>query len=119
MLETVLAEQRKGIEELVTRGGRLCALHWELDGTPQNVTLQDPETIAALSGGITREAQDRRGCRDVLVQCGWIAADHGEDEIFCKPRILGDSSSTTHLDAVMQEMHDQGVGIQRLSGQFD
>ena len=41
--ETVLREQKSSLSSRIKAGGEQCALHWELDATPQQVTLTDAQ----------------------------------------------------------------------------
>ena len=115
----LLEEQRAAIAKRVEEGGSICVLHWELDGTPQRMSFQCSSTPELLSRGQKDTERASSGCRDVLVQKGvFIAPDYSED-IFVKPRVLGDQTSATLLECVMKEMAATGVDLQRLSQQFD
>ena len=101
--------------------GPLCVLHWQFDGTPQKVVLEEASSIDALGGAGDQEAfkkQGKDGTRDVLVQKGVFITPEIVEDIFAKPRILGDQTSVTNLDAVMEEMAALGVDIHELSKSF-
>ena len=120
MAHTILKKQGEAIECIKKKRRRTCVLHWELDATPQYMQLQEPETIAGLSRGPVRdEAAAKRGTREVLVQRGLVITEQETDVVFAKPRIMGDETSGTLLDATLGEMAERGCDLQTLAGAFD
>ena len=93
---TILVEQRAALESHIKDGGPLCVLRWQFDGTPQKVALQEASSVDALGGAGDQEdfkKQGKDGTRDVLVQKGVFITPEIVEDIFAKPRILGDQTS--------------------------
>ena len=118
---TALAEQRKEIDRIVSGKGKLIRVTWEMDSTPQRVGLQEAETISALVGHKLGDVADSGGVHDVLVQRCTMCSDTmlQEEQVIVPPKILGDTSSSTELDALLFSMFYVGLSLEVLAAAFE
>jgi len=116
----ILREQKSAVEARRKLGGEFAVLHWELDATPQQVALETAIAVAILSrGGVHDECQSKKGTREVLIQRATLVTDDNKpEELFIKPLLLGDESSSTLLDAMMKRMRDVGVDLEEFSAGY-
>ena len=117
---TVMAEQRKEVDRIVSGTGELIRVTWEMDSTPQRVGLQEAESISALVGHKLGDAADSGGVHEVLVQRCTIRSDTmlQEEQIIVPPKVIGDTSSSTELDALLFSMFYVGLSLEVLAAAF-
>ena len=91
-----------------------------MDSTPQRVGLQEAETISALTGHKLGDVADSGGVHDVLVQRCTMRSDTmlQEEQVIVPPKILGDTSISTELDALLFSMHNVGLSLEVLAAAF-
>ena len=123
---TVVRKQKGVVDDVVSNGGSLAVLGWELDATPQYVQLMDRGAACMLSGVKKQHgSHNNKGAREVLVQRGRLITlcvdlcRNVDDVIFAKMRLLGSEHAGTLLDAVMSEMQAAGCGLEELAHKFD
>jgi len=119
--DTILREQRQNVRQRIKTGGGMFALHWELDATPQEITLTDPKAVARLNNTSVppEDVQPGDGSREVLVQRGRVTIDGWTEDLFSRPRILGDECSGTVLDVLFSEMLECGIDVEEAAGGFE
>ena len=118
---TVLAEQRKAVDRIVSGKGKLIRVTREMDSTPQRVSLQEAETISALVGHKLGDVADSGGVHEVLVQRCTIRADTmlQEEQVIVPPKVIGDTSSATEVDALLFSMFFVGLSLEVLAAAFE
>ena len=117
----VLQEQRAAIDVRVKAGGKWIRVTWEMDSTPQQVQLHEPEAVALVSHtGVREDACDQAGTREVLVQRAEMQTDTmpGAEEVIVDPTVVGDTTSGTMLDALLIAMDRAGLNLEVLNANF-
>ena len=117
----VLQEQRAAIDVRVKAGGKWIGVTWEMDSTPQQVQLHEPEAVALVSRtGVREDARDQAGTREVLVQRAQMQTDTmpRAEEVIVDPTVVGDTTSGTMLDALLIAMDRAGLNLEVLNANF-